>query len=241
MATQTSGNGSSGLWPPVPVASPAPWLALGIHLGLGLICFSVIYTRQPADFPLLRWTGVGAVGLVLIISAIVTKGRASLQQTGRLLLALGAGLALSLSFEPQLADVPGLAAKMGPVWAELCPSVATVGVALAFGFWLLFYLADGERGLGPIPFRRSLLLAAGLVVGVAAVMYIVLNPLYGLDGGQATIAIVFVVIQYTALLAAVLGSCGGPGIRAWPFYYIGVALLTAFVRFVMTMPYGLSL
>ena len=229
-----------GPWPPVPMASPTPWLALGIHLGLGLVCFSAVYTRQPADFTVLRWAGVAAVGLVLIVSAAITKGIVALQQTGRLLLALGAGLAMSLSFEPQLAELPGLGEKMGPVWAELFPSVATVGVGLAFGFWLLFYLADGERGLHPIPFRHSLTLTAGLLVGLAGVMYIALNPLYGLDGGRATIAVVFTLIQYTALLVAVLGSCGGPGVRAWPFYYIGAALLAAVVRNLMTMPYGLS-
>lgn len=233
-------NDATTLWPPVPVGSAAPWLALGIHLGLGLVCFSTVYTRQPADFTVLRWTGVAVVGLVLIVLAVITKGLVALQQTGRLLLALGAGLAMSLSFEPQLAGVPGLREKMGAVWAELYPSVATVGVGLAFGFWLLFYLADGERGLYPIPFRRSLTLTAGLLVGLAGVMYIALNPLYGLDGGQATITVVFVVIQYAALLAAVLGSCGGPGVRAWPFYYIGIALLAAPVRYLMIMPQGLS-
>ena len=239
MATELPANSSVNQWPPVPMGSPARWLAVGIHLGLGLVCFSAAYTRQPADFTAMQWGGVVAVAVLLIVLAAATRGRIALRQSGRLLLAVGAGLAMSLSFEPQLADLPGLQDNIGGPWTQLYPSIATVGVGVAFVFWLLFYVADGERGLHPIPFRHSLILTFALLVGLAVLMYITLSPVYGLDGGETTRVIIFNVIQYAALLVAVLGSCGGPGVRGWPFYYIGLALLVAMYRTLIWMG-GLS-
>ena len=96
--------------------------------------------------------------------------------------------------------------------------------------WVIFYACNGERGTRPVPFRQSLILTSALLVGWATVMYIALSSLYGLDGGRSTRVVIFTVIQYTALLVVVLGGSGGPGVRGWPFYYIGVALLWAVYR-----------
>lgn len=230
MAIKVSTGSPTSLWPPAALTSPARQISWGIHLGLGLVCFSAIYTLQPGDFTPLRWAGLAIVGLVLIVSAAATRGLIALRRAGRLLLALGAGLVLSLAFEPLLEDLPGLRDKLGESWTQLYPGLAAVGVGVALFSWLLFYLAAGERGLHPVPFRRSVLLTAALLLGLTAVMYIGLRPLYGMDGGQNTRFIIFTVLQYAALLVVVLGSCGGPGVRGWPFLYLGGTLLAIPVR-----------
>jgi hypothetical protein len=204
--------------------SPAPYLALGVHLGLLLICVSAVYTRQ-YGFSMLRWSGIGALGLVLLGSGLATRGLVALTKWGRLLLALAAGLLLALAYEPQLAEIP-LLGRMGDL-PYLPVSLGSVGVALVLIFWLLCHLAQAEMGMLSPPFRQAVLVTGAALVGLAALLYFLFAPLYDMEGGEPTRLVVFNVFQYTVLLAGVVSTSGGPGIRGWPLLYLGLALLGA--------------
>jgi len=216
-------------WPHFPRRSPAPWFGLGIHIGLLIICASAIYTRQPANFSALRWSGIGMLGIFLLASGIGTRGFVALTGWGRLLLALGAGILLTLAYDPQLTDIMALAGGSRPDLQGLHPSVGSVGVGLVLIFWLLFHLAGGEMGMGHIPFRRAVLATIALLVALSAIMYVTVGHLYGL-GGEPTRFIVFNVVQYGVLVVGVASSSGGPGVRGWPFSYVGLALLAVVAR-----------
>ncbi len=217
-------------WPYMPPHNPARWLALGIHAGLLLVCFGAIYTRQLGNFSMLRWAGIALLGFALLVSAAATRGRVALTRWGRLSLGLGAGVLLTLAYEPQLADMPLLAGTGIAGLANLEPSVGTVGVGLVLVFWLLFEFAGGELGLAPAPFRRSILGVGGLLSGLALVMYVVLSSVESVASGDPTRFVVFTVVQYILLLAGVVSSSGGPGVRGWMHFYVAAALLAVVAR-----------
>ena len=55
------------LAPSVAARGPAPYLAVGLHVGFLMVCASAAITAQPADFPKRAWGAPVLVGLALVI------------------------------------------------------------------------------------------------------------------------------------------------------------------------------
>ena len=118
-------------------------LAALTHLGLLLVCFSGAYTAQPADFPHRKWVGIVALALVMLVWAIATRGRSGFSISGKLATGLAAGLVLSLTYDPQLSDLPVLGSLVPASLADVHLGVATLGVVWA-AILGLAYLALGR-------------------------------------------------------------------------------------------------
>jgi len=229
--TTSAGQQQAGLgWPVAPPGSPYPRIALGIHAGLLIVCFCAVWTYQPPGiFTSQRWVPVVLVGLFLLLAAGLTRGRIALTRTGQLALALGAMLALSLGFDPQLSGLPGLSGFVPPELADVYyPSLSLIGVLVVFIAWLFFYVTGGERQVAPAPVRRAAVVVAVLLIGLGMAISIVLGRFY--EMGSTAGILSYNVVQHTVLVVAILGCCGAPGVRGWPFVYISAALLLACAR-----------
>jgi len=212
----------------------APYLAGGVHLGYLLVCISAAVTQQTAEFPRRAWIPPLAVGLALVLAFLATRGRIAFARWGRLLLALGIGLAFSLTYDPQLADLPGLGWVADTPLGQLNPSLAALGSVLVLVFWLATAAAGGERMQRPVPFRRALTIGAALVVVTGALTRSYLAGYYeGVSDTFETYDLMQRALQYTILIGAALGLSGARGVRGWPHLYVGLALLAGFARNMM--------
>jgi len=211
-------------------ASAPWWPAIGVHVGLLLVCASCAYTLQPLMFSSRQWIAFAALGLVVVCISVFRLGRAAASKAGRLLLALGVATAAWLGYEPLLADLPGLSAAMPDQLAQFEPGVVLPGIAIAFIFWLL-YRATARGGIASdVPFRGALLASAGLTLALTAIMYLALHNLYDLQGGFSTLILTFRVIQYTALVLVALEMSGAVGVGGLAHIYVGTALIIAAAR-----------
>jgi hypothetical protein len=210
---------------------PTRALAALTHLGLLAVCASAAYTLQPPTFSRQRWAALVLLALAAMVHAAVTRGRGALADSGKCLTALLAGVALSLSYDPQLADLPGVGEKL-PAWlSAINPSLATVGVALA-GLCGAIYLAAthaSHPGRPPAPYGRTVLTAAALVVLCGVGTFVALSRLYDLDS-LAVVLLVSQAVQYAWLLAVVLGMSGRAGVGATMQVYLALTVLLALAR-----------
>jgi hypothetical protein len=218
------------LAPSVAPTKPTAYLAVGVHLGFLLICASAVITRQMPDFPKRAWIAPILVGLTLLIAFAATRGRFALTEWGKGLLALGLGVAFGLTYDPQLANLPGLSGVSDSALGQYNPSLANVGVLLVLVFWGLIAATGGESRLGPRPFRRSAVISFVLIAATAVFAYWFLGLYYDLEGPFHTIDVMQKGFQYLVLILAAVGLSGGIGVRGWAHLYVGLALLAAFVR-----------
>jgi hypothetical protein len=228
------------LAPSVAARGPAPYLAAGLHVGFLLVCVSAAITSQPADFPKRAWGAPVLVGLALVIAFFATRGRSAIVTWGRLLVALGIGLALGLAYDPQLKALPGLASIEDSALGPYNLGLANVGSLLVLIFWIALAATGAERPLWPAPLRNAAFVACGLIAVTAIGMYLYLGQLYDLEGPFQTVDLLQKSAQYTVLIGAALGLSGAGRVRGWPQLYVGLALLAAFARNIPLILAGLQ-
>ncbi|NPV47359.1 MAG: hypothetical protein HPY69_10395 [Armatimonadetes bacterium] len=208
------------------------WVLAGLtHLGLLAICCSAAYTLQPADFTGRQWAALLLAAVIALAHAVGTRGRGAASVCGKSLTALLAGVALSLSYDPQLASWPTVGERM-PLWlAAVNPSLATIGVLVAGVFGML-YLATVTRRCGqqcPIPYARVTVLAAALVIVLGLGTYAALGRIYDMDSLHL-VMLVSNAVQYAWLLGVVLGLSGRTGVGYSAQVYLALTVLAALVR-----------
>lgn len=206
------------------------WPAIGVHLGLLTVCASCAYTVQPLIFSKRQWVAFAALGLVMLASVALTRGRAAASSGGRVLLALGAATTAWLAYDPLLTNLPGIAGVVPSCLEQFEPGIALPGIAIALIFWLV-YRTIARDGIAPgTPLRKAVLGSALLVLALTAIMYLGLHNLYEMQGGFGSLLVTYRVIQYAALLLVTLEMSGAVGVGGWAHVYVGAALLVAVAR-----------
>jgi hypothetical protein len=211
---------------------PAWWPMIGVHLGLAIVIFGAIYTPQieiRGMVPRMEWGRYLLVGLALLAAGVVRAWDAR-SASARALLALGAALALYLAYMPQLDALPGGAALVGTPLGMLGPSVAHVGVIVAAIFLGLQALVDRRALPRRVPFVPSLLVAAGLLLGLMAIMWLSLRGVYDLSMTTSPLLLVFRTVMYGLLMLVCLTIPGARGVGRAALIYLGLALIAVVIR-----------
>ncbi len=211
----------SAVVPSPPRGLPAAW---GIHLGLLLLAGSALYSRQIPPLHLKQIGVLGVVGLALIIWAALDSRRTYLARGLRLLMGLAAALLFGLAHAPRAMSWVAEGSTRD-LLEYLQVNLGTLAILVLFLSWLAYYATGGERSRPPAPLRPAALATGGLIVFLALFAYVALFNMYGRKGDLGTGLVIFQALQFMALLAAVLGSSGGPLVRRAPAYYLGAALL----------------
>jgi len=210
------------------------WPALGLHLGLLIVCTGCAYTIHPEGwFSTRQWASFGLIGVVLLAVAAFTRGRAATTSPGRMLLALGAATALYLAYDPLLADLPGLSALTIGFLGRFNPGLAMVGVVVVLLAWVLHLVVQPRCEARVCALRTAVLVALGLVLGLALVMQLALSPMYDLSGTTGNAELAFRLVQVAILMLAAVELSGAPGVGAMAHCYVGLALLVAVARNLM--------
>lgn len=204
------------------------WPAVGVHLGLLVVCASCAFTLQPEGMLSKRQFIVfAALGVVILGAALLTVGRVAAGKAGKLLLGLGAASALSLSYDPPLADLPAISERV-PGWlAQFEPGIGLAGVAIAFVFWIIYRIVARGGVDAEVPLRGALLASAALVLVLVAIMYLALHNLYDLEGGYGSLLLTLNVVQYSVLILVALEMSGAVGFGGLGHLYVGTALIIA--------------
>lgn len=211
----------------------ARWPMIGVHAGLLMVAFGALYTPQPPGwFEPGEYVAFGLVGLALVVfAAFNRRGGAGIVGSG--LLALGAATALWMSWDPQLASLPGLGVIGESALSALEPSLAHLGVLLAL-LSLLLQIAIDRRGMPrEIPFAGAVAAASVLVIGLGILMTVVLSRLYDLSGTTGLGMLSFRTVSFALLMLVCATISGLRGVRSWPHLYVGLALLGAVARNLM--------
>ncbi len=203
------------------------WPAVGVHLGLLTVCASCAYTVQPLIFSKRQWVAFAALGLVMLASVALTRGRAAASSGGRVLLALGAATTAWLAYDPLLTNLPGIAGAVPACLEQFEPGIALPGIAIALMSWLV-YRTIARDGIPPgAPLRRAVLASAVLVLALTAIMYLALHNLYEMQAGFGSLLLAYRVVLYPALLLVTLEMSGAAGVGGWAHVYVGAALVVA--------------
>ena len=208
------------------------WLpaAVGIHLGLGIVCFSAVYTGwQTVIITYPQWAVMLGVALVLAYAGLTPARGQARRLWVRLTLGLAGLLAFRLCYDPQIANIPRLGEELPRAFLDTYPGIALIGVVIALACWVLYRNAGGELGLGTIPFRRSVAAVLGLVVVLAVVAHLLLHGPHDLPLSM-TLRPILAVLQGGALVYVLLGIGGGPGVGRAPHIYFALTLALAFAR-----------
>ena len=197
--------------------------------GFVAVCVSAVATIQLPTFPQMRWGGFLALALVLLVTLVVTRGRFAATLAGKLTAALAGGIVLSLTYDPQLANLGSLGAVM-PMWLmDMHPSLATVGVLVMAIFGGVHALRYPHHCTACGLFVRSVLLSAFVVGFLGIALYLVFRTLYMVDS-YMTFMLLGHVITYSLLLVATMRLAGAPGIGAWVHLLAALTLFAAFFR-----------
>ncbi len=203
---------------------------VGVHAGLLTLAFSILYTEQPPGwFEPTEYAGFGLIGLALVAFAIVRR-RDTTGVVGSGLLALGAAAALWMSWDPQLAALPGLSAIAETGLGELNPSLAHIGVLIAALSLALQIAVDRRMMPREVPFGGGTIAAALLVLALGIIMHLALRGLYDLSGTSGIALLSFRTVSFTLLLLVCLVTSGVRGVGNWAHLYLGIALLGAVAR-----------
>lgn len=208
------------------------WLpaAVGMHIGLGIVCFSAVYTGwQTVIITYPQWAVMLGVALALGYAGLAPERGQARRLWVRLTLGLAGLLAFRLCYDPQIADIPRLGEELPRAFLDTYPGIALIGIIIALVCWALYRNAGGELRLGTIPFRRSVAAAMGLVVALAIVSYLLLHGTHHLPL-SLTLRPILAVLQGGALVYVLLGIGGGPGVGRAPHNYFALTLALAFAR-----------
>jgi hypothetical protein len=213
-------------------AAGSQWLppAIGMHVGLAIVCASALYTAwQPTIITLPQWAVMILVGATLVGVGLSRRRGLECKSWVQLALGLAGLLVLRLCYEPQIGGIPRLGEELPQAFRDAYPSIALVGTAIAVVCWLAYRSAGGERGLTPPSFRHSAAGAAGLVMLLALVAFFILHRTHDLPASEL-LRPVLAAAQGGGLVVVLVGIGGGPGVRKSPHLYLGLTLLLAFVR-----------
>jgi len=204
--------------------------ALGIHLGMAVVCFSAVYTGwQSTIVTMPQWAAMLLVGAGLIYCGLRRGAGTAVRSPVRVLLALGGLMVFQLCYEPQLANIPRLGEELPEVFTSTYPSIAIVGAAIMLASWLLFVGGGGQLPLGVTPYRNSVGIAVALVSAIALFCYFMLHGPHDLFFAESLRPILRA--AQAGIIAGVLLSIGGGlGVYRLPHLYIGVTLILAFLR-----------
>ncbi len=213
---------------------PVRWPALVAHVGLAMVAFSASYTRQMEGFfSRGEYAAFGLIGLAALIVALVWRGERARGTFAVGIGGLAAATALYLSYDPQLASLPGMSfIGMSPV-GLLMPGLAHVGVLLAAIFVALQMAIDRRALQEDVPFRSATFAAAALVLALAGVMWLALHNIYDLAGTSGTAMLVFRVISYSVLMVVTMTLSGARGVGSLPQGLFGLSVLIAVARNLM--------
>ena len=218
--------------------SPRPpaglYAAYGLHLGLLLVAVSAVLSRPPAGLGLGHVTVLVLVGLALLIWAALERSGGS-SSAFRAATALGAALLLGLARTPRLTlpapDEPHLSGAMRwavQLFSQPPLTLAAVGALLACLCWFVMRASGGRALIRREPFQVAVIWAGLMLVAFSLLLYLVLQPLYGISGRElGTWAAVMRAVYLVALLVPTLAATGGPLVRRAPAVYLGLALLAA--------------
>ncbi len=208
-------------------ATPA---AVGMHVGLAIVCGSAVYTGwQRSIVTLPQWALMLILAATLLGIAFSRRPGIALRAWARGALALAGLLVLRLCYEPQLDSFARLGEELPEAFLMAYPGIALVGIVIAFASWLLYVGGGGLLPLGTIPARRSAFLATGLMVAFAAFCHFMLHGPHDLYLAD-TLRPILGVLQAGCLTVVLLSIGGGPGVRKAPHIYVAVTLIAAFIR-----------
>lgn len=215
----------------MPAVEQRWWPAVGLHLGLLIVCAGCVYTIHPEGwFSTRQWASFALIGLVLLAAAALTRGRVAAGYGGRMLLALGAATALYLAYDPLLADLPGLSALTVGFLGRFNPGLAIIGVLILLLTWVLGLVVQPRCEGRVCALRVAVLVALGLALGLALVMQLALGPLYDLSGTTGNAELAFRLVQVAIVILASAEMSGAAGVGAAAHCYVGLALLIAVAR-----------
>ncbi|NSW57327.1 MAG: hypothetical protein HPY44_15030 [Armatimonadetes bacterium] len=204
--------------------------AVGIHLGMAIVCFSAVYTGwQSTIVTMPQWAVMLLVGVGLIYCGLRRGAATAVRCHVRMLLALGGLMAFQLCYEPQLANIPRFGEELPEVFTSTYPSIAIVGATVMLVSWLLYVGGGGQLPLGVIPLRNSVGIAVSLVAGIALFCYFMLHGPHDLFFAEA-LRPMLRAAQAGIIAGVLLSVGGGPGIHRIPHLYIGLTLVLAFLR-----------
>lgn len=204
--------------------------AVGIHVGLAILCASAIYTRwQLAFINQAQWAVMVAVAVALLWVCMCRRPQVVTDTWARLCLALAGLWVLRLAYDPQLSAIPRLGEDLPETFRATYPGIGLVGVVIALLSWLIYRSVGGELDLGPAPFRLPALVATGAVMGMALVALALLRPAHGLPASE-TLRPMLAALQGGGLVIMLLGIGGGPGVGRLPHLYLALTLIAACVR-----------
>lgn len=210
------------------------WPAVGVHVGLATVCYSAVYTIQPEGwFSSRQWASFALIGVAALVVAAVGRGRAASSQVGRLLLALGAATALYLAYDPLLDTLPGLSALTVGFLGQFEPGLAFVGVLVALVFWLAHRISNPGPCVCPL-YCKAIVVSAAAVLVLGLVMHLALSGIYDLSGTTSNLVVGFRVLQMASIMLVAIEMAGAVGVGALAHIYVGLALLAAVARNLMT-------
>jgi len=210
--------------------------AIGMHLGLLVVCASAVYTGwQRTIVTMPQWAMMLLVAATLLVAAISRRAGIAQQPWARGALALGGLLVLFLAYDPQLDAFPALAERLPGALLGAYPGIALPGVLLAFVSWLAYRSLGGESD-APVPFRAAAWWAAGLLVALSLFAYSVLHGPHDLPI-ESTLRPILAATQGGLLVVVLSGIGGGEAVRLAPHVYLALALICAFARN-MAFPVG---
>ena len=167
-----------------------------LFAGVLALALCAAVTRQPGDFTHRHWAGLIVIGLAAVYCA-VTAARVGIAAP------LTAGLALaalySLAYDPVLPD--SVANALPTSLALLEPTVPML-LALVFIVWWIIFALTHRRKIDDAPALAlgSLSIVAGLLLGVAVILYVALSRVYDLEGGAILWKFVLMCFLYLNLM-----------------------------------------
>jgi hypothetical protein len=196
------------------------------------ICLSCVYTLQPPTYGRRLFIIIGVVAVVVAAAALMARSRPGRRRGIQLSTALLAGIAYHLAYSPQLGQLPAFQ-QMPQYLAELQPGLGTAGLIVALIGAAMFVLSGSDRRREPLPFYWSILVAAGLLILVNAIMYIGLVQVYNLQGGFYARLLLFHAVGYGLLFLAVQRMEGAPAVGYAPTWYLAAAIILAAGRHIL--------
>ncbi|MBM3471745.1 MAG: hypothetical protein FJX75_00565 [Armatimonadetes bacterium] len=224
---------------PVPAqrTSAALWAGAAlVHVGFAALAVSTVWTAQPLTaLGLYERYAIALVGAILVVFALVSRGRLASSTPGKLLCALGAGMCLRIAVDPTFEKIPTIGSAL-PMWAlNAYPGLPTVGWLLA-GLGALVWWLGGGRADDARPYRGVavvaglVLMAVTLVVGAAlrAAGYEV--PMYD------NMLLIWQTLGVVVTLVVAMSVCGRRGFGPWPMVLLGAGLLGHVIRTFIAPP-----
>ncbi len=203
--------------------------AVGLHLGLAVVCCSAVYTGwQRSIITAPQWGVILLLAASLVVAA-VSRREVAAHPWARLGLALAALWVLRLCYDPQLeALAPGVAGVLPGAFMATCPGLSLIGVLIVLLAGAAYVRAAGRTADEP-RFAAATVTMAGLLVACSLVAYALLRGPHELPAAEM-LRPVLTVIQGGVLVYLVPAAAGGPAVGRTPYWLLALTLVLAFAR-----------